>query len=193
LTKSRAIASWLLSLVLLALAAGQSWQSFEVSADAGASINGVTGFLAFPVIGTIISLQVVIVLVSFLVKPLVTRFMAGSLSVLMVWNFVDVLVNVAEQTQFTYERMLAEQTGILSDYSNSEFLVSSSSGVFQWLYLGSIGLNIMVLISIALLAIKPTMPGSKSSGAALPEDLWSRQNLNVTGKLVQKRRGHVVK
>jgi hypothetical protein len=164
-----------MSLVLLALTAGQSWQSFEVSADAGANIIGVTGFLAFPIIGTVISLQVVVVLVSLLVKPRVIRFMAGALTVLMVWNFVDVLLTASEKAQFTFERKLADQTGVLSDYSNSEFLVTSSGGVFQWLYLGSIGLNILVLASIALLSIKPTLTKSKSSEAALPEDLWSRQ------------------
>ena len=175
MTRSRAISSWLMSLVLLALTAGQSWQSFEVSADAGANIIGVTGFLAFPIIGTVISLQVVVVLVSLLVKPRVIRFMAGALTVLMVWNFVDVLLTASEKAQFTFERKLADQTGVLSDYSNSEFLVTSSGGVFQWLYLGSIGLNILVLASIALLSIKPTLTKSKSSEAALPEDLWSRQ------------------
>lgn len=176
MTKVQASLSWIASLALLAITAGQSWQSFEVSASAGGGVFFVTGFLAFPVIGTIISLQVVIILISFLVKPLVTRILALALLPLMAWCFIDVLVNSPDRIQSTVMGALAERTGVIEEVATSEFLVSSTGGVFSGMFLVTLCLNALLLAFFALVGLKN--PGSKSikNDSQLPEDLWISQN-----------------
>lgn len=135
----------------------------------------VSGFLAFPVIGTLITLQVVAVLVSLLVKPLVTRIMALAVLPLMAWNFIDVLLNSPNQIQSTVMGVISEQTGVLEEVATSEFLVASSGGVFSGLFLFTLGLNALFLAFIALVALKKPATKSISTESQLPEDLWSSQ------------------
>ena len=176
MTKIQASLSWLASLAVLAITAGQSWQSFEVSASAGGDQIDVSGFLAFPVIGTLISLQVVIVLVSLLVSPLVTRFLAVAVLPLTVWNFTDVLVNSSDRIQSAVTGILAERTGVLEEVATSEFLVSSSGGTFSGLFLVSLGLNTLLLAFFAILGLKNAATKSIRPDGQLQEDLWSSQN-----------------
>jgi hypothetical protein len=174
-TKVQASLTWIASLALLSITAGQSWQSFEVSASAGGGVIDVSGFLAFPVIGTLISLQVVAVLVSVLVKPLVTRVMALAVLPLMAWNFIDVFLNSPNQIQSTVMGVISEQTGVLEEVATSEFLVSSSSGLFSGLFLFALCLNALLLAFIALAAHKNPATKSIRTESQLPEDLWSSQ------------------
>ena len=176
MTKVQAYLSWLLSLALLAIAAGQSWQSFEVSASAGGGVIGVTGFLAFPVIGTLISLQVVIILTSLLVKPIITRVLAASVLPLVAWSFIDVLVNSPDRIQSTVMGALAEQTGVMEELATSEFLVSSSGGALSGLFLVASALNALLLAFFALVALRNPAVKSTKTDSQLPEDLWSSQN-----------------
>jgi hypothetical protein len=175
-TKVQAYLSWLLSLALLAITAGQSWQSFEVSASAGGGVIGVSGFLAFPVIGTLISLQVVIILTSLLVKPIITRMLAGAVLPLVAWSFIDVLLNSPDRIQSNVMGALAEQTGVMEELTTSEFLVSSSGGPFSGLFLVAIALNALLLALFALVALKNPAVKPTRAYSQLPEDLWSSQN-----------------
>ena len=68
MTRTQSLLGWLFSIGLVAITAAQSWQSFEVSESAGGGVIQVSGVLAFPVIATMVSLQVVIILVSLLVN-----------------------------------------------------------------------------------------------------------------------------
>jgi hypothetical protein len=72
--------------------------------------------------------------------------------------------------------ILAEQTGVLEESSTSEFLVSSSGGVFSGLFLVALGLNALLLVFIALVGIKNSTAKSVKADSELPEDLWSSQN-----------------
>jgi Na+-driven multidrug efflux pump len=185
-TKVQASLSWIASLILLAITAGQSWQSFQVSASAGGGTIDVSGLLAFPIIGTLVSLQVVIVLISLLVKPLVTRILAAAVLPLTVWNFTDVLANSNAQIQSTVVGVLAEQTGVLEEVATSGFLVSSSGGVFIGLFLFTLGLNSLLLAFFALVAIKNPATKSIEKDSQLPEDIWSSQNRSSSDKVEGK-------
>jgi hypothetical protein len=167
---------WLFSSGLVALTAAQSWQSFEVSESAGGGVIQITGFLAFPVIGTLISLQVVIILVSLLVKPIVTRILAAATLPLVIWSFLEVVLTSGNQVRETLVSVLAAQTGVVQDLSTSEFLVSSSVGVFSTLFVISAALNALVLAFLALIPIKHQKPKAAKSKREQPEDLWSSQN-----------------
>ena len=176
MTRTQVLIGWLGSLALIAIAAAQSWQSSEVSQSAGGGVIQISGFLAFPVISSVISLQVMIILVSLLVKSMVTRILAATVLPLAIWCIFDVLLNSAERVQATLMRVLSEQTGVLEEIPNSEFLVSSSVGVFSTLFLIAAVLNAFLLAVIALLP--PKIPATKASKPErqLPEDLWSSQN-----------------
>jgi hypothetical protein len=176
MTKSRVVALWLFTLLLLSLTAGQTWESFQVSAEAGASEIQINGFLAFPVVGALIALQAVLVLVSLLVRPFIIRFMAAAVAGLMVWNFIDVLDTFAVRTQAAFESILTEQTGVIANASGSEFLVASSGGSLQWAYLACVALNVLILLFVSLVRLKPNVRNKETTELFLPEDLWSRQS-----------------
>lgn len=173
--RTRVLLIWFFSTGLVALTAAQSWQSFEVSESAGGGVIQITGFLAFPVIGTLISLQVVIILVSLLVKPIVARILAAATLPLMIWAFFDVVLTSEKQVRETLVSVLAAQTGVVQDLSTSEFLVSSSVSVFTTLFLITLALNALVLAILALVPLKPQKPKAAKSKQE-PEDLWSSQN-----------------
>jgi hypothetical protein len=174
-TRTKVLLSWLFSTGLVAITAGQSWQSFEVSESAGGGVIQITGFLAFPVIGTLISLQVVIILVSLLVNPIVTRVLAAAILPLMIWSLFEVVLTSEKQVRETLVSVLAAQTGVVQEPSTSEFLVSSSVGVFTTLFLVSAALNALVLAFVALIPIEIQKPKAAKSKRE-PEDLWSSQN-----------------
>ncbi len=175
MTRAKVLLSWLFSTGLVAITAAQGWQSFEVSESAGGGVIQITGFLAFPVIGTLISLQVVIILVSLLVKPIVTRILAAATLPLMIWSFFEVVLTSGNQVRETLVSVLAAQTGVVQDLSTSEFLVSTSVSVFTTLFLISAALNALVLAFLALIPIKHQKPKIAKSNQE-PEDLWSTQN-----------------
>ena len=175
MTKTKVLLSWLFSTGLVAITAAQSWQSFEVSESAGGGVIQITGFLAFPVIGTLMSLQIVIILVSLLVKPIVTRILAAATLPLMIWSFFEVVLTSELQVRETLVSVLAAQTGVVQDLSTSEFLVSTSVSVFTTLYLISAALNALVLAFLALIPVKHEKPKAAKSKRE-PEDLWSSQN-----------------
>ena len=175
MTRAKVLLSWLFSTGLVAITAAQSWQSFEVSESAGGGVIQITGFLAFPVIGTLMSLQIVIILVSLLVKPIVTRILAAATLPLMIWSFFEVVLTSGNQVRETLVSVLGAQTGVVQDLSTSEFLVSTSVSVFTTLYLISAALNALVLAFLALIPVKHEKPKAAKSKRE-PEDLWSSQN-----------------
>jgi hypothetical protein len=174
-TRAKVLLSWLFSTGLVAITAAQSWQSFEVSESAGGGVIQITGFLAFPVIGTLMSLQIVIILVSLLVKPIVTRILAAATLPLMIWSFFEVVLTSELQVRETLVSVLAAQTGVVQDLSTSELLAASSVSVFTTLYLISAALNALVLAFLALIPVKHEKPKAAKSKRE-PEDLWSSQN-----------------
>ena len=176
MTKSQLLLGWLFSIGLVAITAAQSWQSFEVSPSAGGGVIQITGLLAFPAIGTLITLQIVIILVSLLVKPIVTRILAAIALPLIIWSFFEVLLTSEIQVQETLMTVLASQTGVVEELSSSEFLVSSSAGAFTTLFLISAALNALVLAFKALTPVKNQNPKAANSKREQPEDLWSSQN-----------------
>lgn len=176
MTRTQSLLGWLFSIGLVAITAAQGWQSFEVSESAGGGVIQISGFLAFPIIGTMVSLQVVIILVSLLVKPMVTRILAATALPLMIWILFDVLLTSEDQVQGTLMRVVASQTGVVQELSSSEFLVSSSAGVFTTLFILSAALNALVLAVMALMPIKHQKPAAAKSKREQPEDLWSSQN-----------------
>ncbi len=176
MTRTRALLSWLFSIGLVAITAAQSWQSFEVSTSAGGGVIQITGLLAFPLIGTLISLQVVIILVSLLVKPIVTRILVAAALPLLIWSFFEVFLTSEIQVRETLVSVLAAQTGVVQELSTSEFLVSSSAGVFTTLFLISAALNSLLLVFLALSPVKYQKTKAAKSKREQPEDLWSSQN-----------------
>jgi len=174
-TRTKVLLSWLLSGGLVAITAAQSWQSFELSESAGGGVIQITGFLAFPVIGTLISLQVVMILASLLVKPIVTRILATATLPLMISIFFEVLLTSEIQVRETLVSVLAAQTGVVQELSSSEFIMSSSVGVFTMLFLITAALNALVLAFLVLKPFQHQKPKASKSKRE-PEDLWSSQN-----------------
>jgi hypothetical protein len=80
------------------------------------------------------------------------------------------------QIRETLISVLADQTGVVQELSTSEFLVSSSVGVFTTLFLISTALNAIVLAFLAMVPIKLQKPKAAKSKREQPEDLWISQN-----------------
>lgn len=175
MTKERMASIWLGNLVVLALAAGQSWGVFEISMEAGGSTLAISGFTAFPIIGTILGLQLIGLLIGFLTKPIAKRIFALVLAGLMMWHGIGVAVTASEQIAQTAERELAIRTGVLQNLTSSDFILSSNFSSWPYLYLAAVVLNIAVLASQASNFLgKEGAPKAKPADD-LPEDLWSGQ------------------
>ncbi|MEN9954552.1 MAG: hypothetical protein RLZZ41_216 [Actinomycetota bacterium] len=175
MTKTRALSLWVLSLVLLSITAGQSWASFEVSEDVGGGFLQVTGFEAFPVIATLLSVQVVAVVVSLLVRPIVTMVLSLGIALLMIWNLFDVFLHVISQVRLTFSTALANKTGVLTDPANSDFLIGSLITNLHWAYLVAVVANLAILLFVASTVSVWRPKQRKRTNTDLPEDLWSSQ------------------
>lgn len=175
MTRTRSLTFWALSLVFLAVTASQSWSSFEVSEDAGGGFLQVTGLEAFPVISTLLSVQVVAVVVSLLLRPIVTTVLSLGIALLMIWNLFDVFLNTTSQVRSTFAMALANKTGVITDPANSDFLVGTSSSNVHWAYLVAVVVNLAILIFAAATVSQWKPKTKRQIGRELPEDLWSSQ------------------
>jgi hypothetical protein len=175
LTKGQIAAIWLSSIAVLAVVAGQGWGVFEISAEAGGTTLVISGFAAFPVIGTILGLQLLGLLLGFLTKPIATRLLGLFFAGLMIWHGIGVGVSASEQVTQTAERELATRTGVLQNLTSSDFILSSNFSFWPYLYLVAVVLNFAFLTSQASnFLAKPSSPKAEPVDD-LPEDLWSGQ------------------
>jgi len=175
LKRNRLIASWLLSILLVAISAGLSWGNFEVSLQAGGGTLEITGYNAFPILGTLVGLQLVAVLLSLLTRPFVTRFVSLAIALLMSWSLFLVLTSSPKQIILTAQRELADKTGVLQDLASSDFLISSAVGLWSVLYLFAGLLNTLTLVIVALFWRERSVPKRAKNERDLPEDLWGDQ------------------
>ena len=175
MTKGKIAAIWLSSIAVLAVVAGQGWGVFEISAEAGGTTLVISGFAAFPIIGTIIGLQLISLLIGFLTKPIATRLFSLLLAGLMIWHGIGVGVSASEQVAQTAERELATRTGVLQNLTSSDFILSSDFSFWPFLYLVAVVLNFAVLASQASNFLAKASSPKAESVDDLPEDLWSGQ------------------
>ena len=176
MTRPRAFALWFVTVLLLAVASSQNWGLLEVSEDAGGGVLQVNGFLAFPVLGALIVLQVLASLCGLLVAPKVARYLSVGLIPIMVWNVFDVLQNSATQTQLSLLKLLASKTGVLEAQSSSGLVVSSSTSSGSGFYLLAVALNLLVLVLISFMPMRSIHSRKLKSKTDVPEDLWSKQS-----------------
>lgn len=175
MTRNRLLTTWLLSILVFAISAGQSWASFEVSMEAGGGVLEVTGYSAFPVLGTLVGLQLLAVLLSLLTKPVVTRYVSAAIAALMTWNLFFVSTTSSAQISLTAQRELADKTGVLQDLASSDFLVSSAVSLWSGIFLVAVVLNILALGMVALLLQERSLASMAKRDRVLPEDLWGDQ------------------
>ena len=175
MTRSQALGLWVLTIALMAIGAGQKWGDYSVSADAGGGSIIVNGFGVFPVIGTLIGLQVICILLSLLVRPVFVRVMSGLLVPIMVWNLVDVVLNAASKVEQSVGQLLAEQTGVIQDISGSDFVIASTSSSLSLVYVLAVGFNIGVLGLVTAVPLRQRVNKDSKKAPELPEDLWSDQ------------------
>jgi len=176
-SKSRVTVLWLASVILLSALAAQSWGSFELSSEAGGGVLQVSGFVAIPIIGTLLILQVICVSISFLVPILINRVLSATLATMILWNLADVFLNSTSHVQLALVRLVADKTGVIQEIASNGFIVSTSAGPYALLYVLAAALNIFVLLRFVLSPQKRTSSrtlGERSHN--LPEDIWANQN-----------------
>lgn len=175
MTRNRLVLMWVFSVLVLAVTAAQSWAKLEISLGAGGGLLFVNGYTAFPVAGTLIGLQLVAVVLTFLISRTASRYVSTALAALMSWNFIDVLLNSTLQIANTAQRELTDKTGVVQDLANSEFLISSSTSWWPVAYLIAMSLNIAALTMVAYYRQSTDSVSGEEVRRDLPEDLWSNQ------------------
>jgi uncharacterized membrane protein YedE/YeeE len=143
--------------------------------EAGGGVLEVTGYSAFPVLGTLVGLQLLAVLLSLLTKPVVTRYVSAAIAALMTWNLFFVSTTSSAQISLTAQRELADKTGVLQDLASSDFLVSSAVSLWSGFFLVAVFLNILALGMVALLLQERSVAPMAKRDRDLPEDLWGDQ------------------
>jgi hypothetical protein len=163
------------SLLMMTVFAAINWSSFEVAAELGDSPIGVSGFSAFPAIGALLTLQVVSLALSTMMVGWVSRVLSAVLVPLMSWILLAVVLTSDEAIQGELARIVLESTGVSGSLGQQDFIQSSQSNQFWFLFSLTVAFNIVVLVFRAV--VPPKFETSKSSlgEKSIPEDLWGSQ------------------
>ena len=175
MTRTLSNSLWLISLLLLSVTAGFSWAVFDVTEDAGGGNISISGFEAFPVIGTFIGMQLVSIIAGLLVSPVFRRVIAAVLSGFAVWVFLDVLINRSERLSNKFIGILAERTGIITDPNLAGLSLATGNLFSQTLFLICVCLNLGALLLVAIISFASARKPRSDQVGDLPEDLWSNQ------------------
>jgi hypothetical protein len=164
-----------LSLLVLTILAALNWSSFEVSAEIGQLPIAVSGFSAFPAIGSLMTLQAVSLALSTTLVGWVSRVLSAALVPLMVWLLFAVVMSKDEAIQEELSRVVLESTGVAGVLGQQEFIESTQDNHAWVIFVLAVVVNIFVLFYRAIVPLRPGSSRSSVGKTSLPEDLWGSQ------------------
>ena len=166
---------WLLTLLTISVFAGSTWVEIVLNPEAGGQQIHVTGNHVFPVTAALLLLQAAGLLTSYFAPDVFGRFIAGSLAIGMMTHLVSVGLEMDAAMDLALSAEISEATGILGLTGQNQFLESITSNLMWVGYVLAMALNIIVLITRAILKQRR---GGKSSSVAFDEttDLWESQS-----------------
>jgi hypothetical protein len=163
------------SLLVLAVLASMNWATVDVSRALSGKPIAVTGFVAFPPIGSLLTLQLVILGLSIFLSGWAIRLLTASMVPLMTWLLFLIGSTAREAVSREVSRLVLESTGVAGVLAQQEFVQVSQLN-FNWvLFAVALGCNILVLTASALIPRAASSRKSVSRKMSVPEDLWGSQ------------------
>jgi hypothetical protein len=175
LTKFAYFSIQAISLLVLAILASMNWATVDVSGALSGKPIGVTGFAAFPPVGSLLTLQLVILGLSIFLSGWAIRLLTASLVPLMTWLLFLIGTTANEAVSREVSRFVLESTGVAGELAQQEFVQVSQLSLNLVLFAVALGCNILVLLASALIPRAASSRKIVSREKSLPEDLWGSQ------------------
>jgi hypothetical protein len=175
LTKFAHFSIQMISLLFLAVLASMNWATVDVSGALSGKPIGVSGFAAFPPIGSLLTLQLVILGLSIFLSGWAIRLLTASLVPLMTWLLFLIGSTASEAVSREVSRLVLESTGVAGALAQQEFVQVGQLNLSWVLFAVALGCNILVLVASALIPRVAISRKSVSRKMAEPEDLWGSQ------------------
>ena len=163
------------SLLVLAVLASMNWATVDVSSALSGKPIAVTGFAAFPPIGSLLTLQLVILGLSIFLSGWAIRLLTASMVPLMTWFLFLIGSTASEAVSREVSRLVLESTGVAGVLAQQEFVQVSQLNLNWVLFAVALGCNILVLTASALIPRAASSRKSVSRKKSVPEDLWGSQ------------------
>jgi hypothetical protein len=152
-----------------------NWVTVDASGALSGEPIGVTGFAAFPPIGSLLTLQFVILGLSIFLSGWAIRLLTASLVPLMTWLLFLIGSTTSEAVSREVSRLVLESTGVAGVLAQQEFFQVGQLNLNWVLFAVALGCNILVLTASALIPRAASSRKSVSSKKSVPEDLWGSQ------------------
>jgi hypothetical protein len=164
-----------ISLLVLAVLASMNWATVDASGALSGEPIGVTGFAAFPPIGSLLTLQFVILGLSIFLSGWAIKLLTASLVPLMTWLLFLIGSTTSEAVSREVSRLVLESTGVAGVLAQQELFQVGQLNLNWVLFAVALGCNILVLTASALIPRAASSRKSVSSKKSVPEDLWGSQ------------------
>ena len=175
MTKFAHFSIQMISLLFLAVLASMNWATVDVSRALSGKPIAVTGFAAFPPIGSLLTLQLVILGLSIFLSGWAIRLLTASMVPLMTWFLFLIGSTASEAVSREVSRLVLESTGVAGVLAQQEFLQASQLNLNWVLFAVALGCNILVLMASALIPRVAISRKNVSREKSVPEDLWGSQ------------------
>ena len=175
MTKFTALSLQALSLLVLGIVASMNWASVELTVQLEVAPIGVTGFDAFPAIGSLMTLQVATMVLASFLSGWVPRLLSAIMVPFMSWLLVLVQGTANAAIDQEVSRVVLESTGLAGELGQQELIQSSDQNSLWVIFTIALGLNILILVGKAAWSPGPRSAKSRSRENSVLEDLWSSQ------------------
>lgn len=175
MTKVAHFSIQMISLLFLAVLASMNWATVDASGALSGKPIAVTGFAAFPPIGSLLTLQLVILGLSIFLSGWAIRLLTASLVPLMTWLLFLIGSTASEAVSREVSRLVLESTGVGGVLAQKEFVQVSQLNLNWVIFAMALGCNILVLTATALMPRAASSGKSVSRKKSVPEDLWGSQ------------------
>jgi len=170
------LAFWLVTLLLIPLAAGISWLDVTLSPASGGQVIGVTGFKAFPIIGALILLQAASFLAAIFTPAAVSKAIAVVQVPIVAWHLFMVLTSILGALESTVSAEITRLTGVVGVDSQAQLIELTASSNLWYVYCLALALNLIALF--AFIFARSVSLEAKAQPAEVSDagELWESQN-----------------
>lgn len=169
------LACWTISVIAMSIAGSSIWQRIELAEEVGSSELELSGFIALPLIGALLLLQVASILVSALLPILATRVVSGLLALVSLVSASILVINLNDALTAASELLVAQTIGVAGDLGQLQYIQDSTVSFWPSMFVAFLFGNGAVLVLQALF-LKPNKKSRVSKASDMAEtDLWGSQ------------------
>lgn len=170
-----ALFGWVLSVAFLALAAGSTWKTVQLSPEVGGAIVNVSGFDVYPIAGALALLQLAALAVVLLVTQTLGKLVQGITAISSLVMFLFAVSDWSSQTLRTSILAISETIGISGETGQEQFLVSAEVSAWPILFLVALFVNASILLLAVTLPSKAATNVTERDKDEDTDDLWESQ------------------